>query len=79
MLHQFGWRDVVQEDASGFRVVPELPGVPPSAYLGDPRHDGPHRRTSACTEIAQLREGDTVFVSGAAGAVGTRPARSRGC
>src|SRR6187402_1235442 len=23
VVHQYGWRDVVQEDAAGFRVVPE--------------------------------------------------------
>src|SRR5674476_460280 len=34
VVHQYGWRDLVQADAAGFRVVPELPGVPLSAYLG---------------------------------------------
>ncbi len=34
VLHQYGWRDLVQEDAAGFRVVPEVPGVPLSLYLG---------------------------------------------
>ncbi|MCU1446235.1 MAG: NADP-dependent oxidoreductase [Cryobacterium sp.] len=27
VVHQYGWRDVVQEDAAGFRVVPEIPSV----------------------------------------------------
>jgi len=70
VVHQFGWRDLVQEDASGFRVVPELPGVPLSAYLGVL---GMTALTAyvGLLEIAQLTEGDTVFVSGAAGAVGS--------
>ncbi|MGK9149185.1 NADP-dependent oxidoreductase [Plantibacter flavus] len=70
VLHQFGWRDLVQEDASGFRVVPELPGIPLSAYLGVL---GMTALTAyvGLLEVAKMREGDTVFVSGAAGAVGT--------
>src|SRR6478672_4934270 len=34
VLHQYGWRDVVQENAAGFRVVPDVPGVPLSLRLG---------------------------------------------
>ena len=70
VVHQYGWRDVVQEDAAGFRVVPAIPGVPNSAYLGVL---GMTALTAyvGLLEIAQFKEGDTVFVSGAAGAVGT--------
>ncbi|GAA4722635.1 NADP-dependent oxidoreductase [Isoptericola chiayiensis] len=68
--HQYGWRDVVQEDARGFQVVPEIPGAPLSLYLGMFGVTGLTAYVGL-TEIAGLREGDTVFVSGAAGAVGT--------
>jgi len=70
VLHQLGWRDVAQGPADGFRKVEELPGVPLSAYLGVL---GMTALTAwvGLLEIAGLKEGDTVFVSGAAGAVGS--------
>lgn len=70
VLHQFGWRDVVQEDAAGFRVVPELPGAPLSLYLGILGMTGLTAYVGL-TAIAQIKPGDTVFISGAAGAVGS--------
>jgi len=70
VTHQYGWRDVVQEDARGFTVVPELPGVPLSLYLGTLGMTGLTAYVGL-TAIAGIKEGDTVFVSGAAGAVGT--------
>lgn len=70
VLHQFGWRDVVQEDAAGFKIVPELPGVPMSLYLGILGMTGMTGYVGL-TEIAGMKAGDTVFISGAAGAVGT--------
>ncbi|HUX70257.1 MAG TPA: NADP-dependent oxidoreductase [Cellulomonadaceae bacterium] len=70
VVHQLGWRDVAQDDATGFRVVPEIPGVPVSAYLGVL---GMTALTAyvGLREIAHLAPGETVFVSGAAGAVGS--------
>ncbi|GHE14057.1 NADP-dependent oxidoreductase [Klenkia taihuensis] len=70
VLHNFGWRDVVQEDARGFRVVQEVPGAPHSLHLGVLGLTGMTAYVGL-TAIAQLQEGDTVFVSGAAGAVGS--------
>jgi len=70
VVHQYGWRDVAQGDAAGFRVVPELAGLPLSVYLGVL---GMTAFTAyvGLLEIAALKQGDTVFVSGAAGAVGS--------
>ena len=68
--HDLGWRDVAQADASAFRAVPELPGVPLSARLGMLGMTGLTGYVGL-TAIASIKEGDTVFVSGAAGAVGT--------
>lgn len=70
VLHQHGWSDVIQADAATFRPVPELPGVPLSLYLHVLGMTGLTAYVGL-TRIAGLREGDTVFVSGAAGAVGT--------
>lgn len=70
VLHQLGWRDVTQGDAAAFRVVPELPGVPLSAYLGILGLTG-LTAYIGLLDVAAMQEGDTVFISGAAGAVGT--------
>jgi NADPH-dependent curcumin reductase CurA len=70
VLHQHGWSDVVQANASTFRVVPETPGLPLSLRLHILGMTGLTAYVGL-TEIAHLKEGDTVFVSGAAGAVGT--------
>ncbi|WP_121251630.1 NADP-dependent oxidoreductase [Nocardioides ferulae] len=69
VLHQLGWRehalvsaregrrlDVSQAPASAYLGVLGMPGL--TAYVG-------------LTRIAPVQEGDTVFVSGAAGAVGS--------
>ncbi|MEU4383962.1 NADP-dependent oxidoreductase [Promicromonospora sp. NPDC023805] len=70
VLHQHGWSDTVQDDASTFRVVPDVPGVPLSLRLHVLGMTGLTAYVGL-TAIAGMREGDTVFVSGAAGAVGT--------
>ncbi|AVL96223.1 NADP-dependent oxidoreductase [Microbacterium paraoxydans] len=70
VLHQHGWSDVVQADASTFRAVPEVPGMPLSLRLHILGMTGLTAYVGL-TAIAGLAPGDTVFVSGAAGAVGT--------
>jgi NADPH-dependent curcumin reductase CurA len=70
VLHQHGWSDTVQDDAPTFRVVPDVPGLPLSLRLHVLGMTGLTAYVGL-TAIAGMREGDTVFVSGAAGAVGT--------
>lgn len=70
VLHQHGWSDVVQADASTFRAVPEVPGMPLSLRLHILGMTGLTAYVGL-TAIAGLAPGDSVFVSGAAGAVGT--------
>ena len=70
VVHDLGWRDVAQGDASAFRVVEEIPGVSISAYLGILGLTGLTAYVGL-VHIAHLKAGDSVFISGAAGAVGT--------
>jgi NADPH-dependent curcumin reductase CurA len=68
--HSMGWRDVAQGEAGAFRPVPEIPGVASSAHLGVLGLTGLTAYVGL-TRIASIEEGDVVFVSGAAGAVGS--------
>lgn len=70
VLHQHGWSDVVQADAATFRAVPEIEGMPLSLRLHILGMTGMTAYVGL-TAIANLKPGETVFVSGAAGAVGT--------
>ncbi len=67
--HQLGWRDLVVGDAHTFRKV-DTSVVPLSAYLGALGMTG-LTAYAGLRSIAALAEGDVVFVSGAAGAVGS--------
>jgi len=69
VLHQLGWREHALLDDSAARVV-DTDIAPASAYLGALGMPGMTAYVGL-TRIAQLKEGDTVFVSGAAGAVGS--------
>jgi NADPH-dependent curcumin reductase CurA len=69
VLHQLGWREYAVLDATA--AIPVDPAVaPPSAYLGVLGMPG-LTAYAGLLEVAQFQPGDTVFVSGAAGAVGS--------
>ncbi|MGY2001608.1 NADP-dependent oxidoreductase [Blastococcus sp. SYSU DS1024] len=70
VLADAAWRDVAVLDAAHVRVLPELPGVPPSYHLGVLGMPG-LTAWAGLFRLAEFREGDAVFVSGAAGAVGS--------
>jgi NADPH-dependent curcumin reductase CurA len=67
--HFLGWRDYAVLDATSATPV-DTSSVPPQAYLGVLGTTG-LTAYAALTEAAPVRPGDTVFVSGAAGAVGS--------
>jgi NADPH-dependent curcumin reductase CurA len=69
VLHQLGWREHAVLEAHHARRV-DTSEVPASAYLGVLGMPGLTAYVGL-TRVADLREGDTVFVSGAAGAVGS--------
>jgi NADPH-dependent curcumin reductase CurA len=69
VLHQLGWRELAVVPADQARVVdPQL--APPSAYLGVLGMPGLTAYVGLL-DVAGLSEGDIVFVSAAAGAVGS--------
>jgi NADPH-dependent curcumin reductase CurA len=68
VLHSLGWRDYALLDAKHVRQVD--PAVGPSAYLGVLGMPGLTAYVGLL-DIAAMKPGDTVFVSGAAGAVGS--------
>ncbi|MFD6332524.1 NADP-dependent oxidoreductase [Streptomyces niveus] len=74
VLHRHGWRthSVVRPDEA--RRLPRHDGVPLSAHLSILGGTGLTAYV-ALTRIAQLREGENVFVSAAAGGVGTATGR----
>ncbi|HEX3680676.1 MAG TPA: NADP-dependent oxidoreductase [Galbitalea sp.] len=68
--HMYGWRDVAQGKAGGFTRRAALPDLSPSVYLG-PLGVPALTAWIGLFVIAKMKEGESVFVSGAAGAVGT--------
>lgn len=70
VMHDLGWRDVAQGSGRMFRVVRELDGVPNSAHLGILGTTGLTAYVGLM-HIARFKAGDSVFVSGAAGSVGS--------
>ncbi|KAB8171207.1 zinc-binding dehydrogenase [Streptomyces sp. 3MP-14] len=69
VVHQLGWREFATLPAADAAVVPRDLGVPDTAFLGVLGMTGLTAYVGM-KDIARVREGDVVFVSGAAGAVG---------
>jgi NADPH-dependent curcumin reductase CurA len=70
VLHMLGWRDEAVLPARHAQKVPPVEGLSPSAYLGVL---GVPALTAyvGLLDIAAMKDDDVVFVSGAAGAVGS--------
>ena len=69
VLHGLGWRELAVGPAKGFKVL-ERGDFSPSYYLGVLGMPG-LTAYAGLFDVAQFTEGETVFVSGAAGAVGS--------
>ncbi|UED86641.1 NADP-dependent oxidoreductase [Streptomyces profundus] len=69
VLHQLGWREFATLPARYATPLPAAGEVPVTAYLGVLGMTGLTAYVGL-REIAKVREGDVVFVSGAGGAVG---------
>jgi NADPH-dependent curcumin reductase CurA len=81
VVHQAGWREAALLDASHVRPASVPDGVSASALLGALGMPG-LTAWVGLTEIAPAAAGETVFVSAAAGAVGSvagQLAKARGC
>ncbi|MPR00008.1 zinc-binding dehydrogenase [Modestobacter sp. I12A-02628] len=70
VLHGLGWREHAVVDASQVVVLPELEGIPLTYHLGVLGMPG-LTAWAGLFRLAEFHEGDAVFVSGAAGAVGS--------
>ena len=69
VLHMQGWRDEATGPAAAFTKLPAL-DAPPQAFLGRLGMPG-MTAYFGLLAVAEAKEGDTVFVSAAAGAVGS--------
>ncbi|MDO3398031.1 NADP-dependent oxidoreductase [Nocardioides sp. SOB44] len=69
VLHMAGWREHAVLPASAARKI-DTSSIPASAYLGVLGMPGLTAYVGL-TRVAEMEEGDVVFVSGAAGAVGS--------
>jgi NADPH-dependent curcumin reductase CurA len=69
VVHMQGWRDLAVGPAKAFRKV-DAAAAPLSAFLGVLGMPG-FTAYVGLFDVAGMREGETVFVSGAAGAVGS--------
>jgi NADPH-dependent curcumin reductase CurA len=69
VVHMIGWRDEAVVPAAALNKLPDL-GVPPQDFLGNLGLTG-GTAYFGLFDAAQAKEGDIVFVSAAAGAVGS--------
>jgi NADPH-dependent curcumin reductase CurA len=69
VVHQLGWREHALLEAQHARKV-DAGGLPESAFLGVLGMPG-LTAYAGLLDVGELRDGDVVFVSGAAGAVGS--------
>ncbi|KAB7646559.1 NADP-dependent oxidoreductase [Polymorphobacter fuscus] len=77
----FGWREALVAPAAALEKLPRQANVPDQAFLGVLGMPG-LTAYAGLLEIGQPREGETVFVSGGAGAVGSvvaQVAKIKGC
>jgi NADPH-dependent curcumin reductase CurA len=70
VVHNYGWRELATGPASHFRKVEAVEGVPISAHLGVLGMIGLTAYVGLL-DVEKMQAGETVFVSGAAGAVGS--------
>jgi NADPH-dependent curcumin reductase CurA len=70
VLHMGGWRDETIAPGQALNKLPPIPGVEPQAFLGNLGLTG-GTAYFGLLEAASAKEGDIVFVSAAAGAVGS--------
>ncbi len=70
VVHMAGWRDEAVVPAKGLQKVPQMPGVEPQAFLGILGMPGA-TAYFGLLDAAEAKDSDIVFVSAAAGAVGS--------
>src|SRR5215218_9958406 len=70
VMHMSGWRDETVEPGPNFNKLPAIPGVGEQAFLGNLGLTG-GTAYWGLLDAASAKEGDIIFVSAAAGAVGS--------
>ena len=70
VFHMAGWRDEAVVPVAALNKLPAIPGVEPQAFLANVGLTGA-TAYFGLFDAAQAKEGDVVFVSAAAGAVGS--------
>ncbi len=70
VVHMGGWRDEAVLPVAALQTAPRIDGVEPQAFLGVLGMPGA-TAYFGLLDVAEAKKGDTVFVSAAAGAVGS--------